>query len=165
MESCFDLSIDFDDLVSNRPTTTLRIRKSRLTTERRQFPPPIPLLAQTDRFSPPWALRRHYSGDGRLVLWEERVKRHEYFRAHRSDGRLVLQLVVPLTTDGDDHDSDSDSVGGDAINSEEEEETVSFVEESTVAIDNGKGSAGKCSSYDGGCFVRVPVPAIRTVLT
>lgn len=41
----------------------------------------------------PWVLRRHYTGDGRLILTEEKVRHHEYFRAHRSNGRLTLHLV------------------------------------------------------------------------
>jgi hypothetical protein len=41
----------------------------------------------------PWVLKRYYTSDGRLILREEKVRRHEYFRAHRSNGRLTLHLV------------------------------------------------------------------------
>lgn len=61
----------------------------------RRFPPPIPLLARTANLSchMPWVLKRTYKEDGSLVLKEVRVKRHEYFRACRENGRLTLQLV------------------------------------------------------------------------
>ncbi|KAM6544416.1 hypothetical protein CsatB_008863 [Cannabis sativa] len=67
------------------------------------FPPPIPLLARTQNLPcrMPWVLTRHYTSDGRLILTEEKLPRHEYFRAHRSNGRLTLQLV-PLDEDDDD---------------------------------------------------------------
>ncbi|KAJ9167061.1 hypothetical protein P3X46_021740 [Hevea brasiliensis] len=59
------------------------------------FPPPIPLLARTGNLPShmPWVLRRFYTDDGRLILREERVKHHEYFQAHRCNGRLTLRLV------------------------------------------------------------------------
>ncbi|GFP79040.1 hypothetical protein PHJA_000047500 [Phtheirospermum japonicum] len=41
----------------------------------------------------PWVMKRYYSGDGRLVITEERVRHHEYFQVYRSNGRLVLNLV------------------------------------------------------------------------
>ncbi|KAL1216266.1 hypothetical protein V5N11_016885 [Cardamine amara subsp. amara] len=66
----------------------------------REFPPPIPLLAQTENLLPhmPWVLKRVVTSDGRLILREEKVRHHEYFRAHRSNGRLTLHLV-PLDDD------------------------------------------------------------------
>ncbi|KAF8023486.1 hypothetical protein BT93_F0864 [Corymbia citriodora subsp. variegata] len=69
--------------------------------ERRAYPPPIPLLARTGNLPShmPWVLRRQYTSDGRLILTEEKVRHHEYFRARRANGRLTLQLI-PL--DGDD---------------------------------------------------------------
>ncbi|CAK7347086.1 unnamed protein product [Dovyalis caffra] len=61
---------------------------------RKEYPPPIPSLARTRNLPGhmPWILTRHYI-DGKLVLIEERVKHHEYFEAHRENGRLVLNLV------------------------------------------------------------------------
>lgn len=74
--------------------------KRRREREEREYPPPIPLLARTGNLPShmPWVLRRHYTSDGRLILTEEKVRHHEYFRAQRANGRLTLQLV-PL--DGD----------------------------------------------------------------
>ncbi|WOL08667.1 protein FAF-like, chloroplastic [Canna indica] len=62
---------------------------------RRKFPPPIPLLARTGNLAGhmPWVLQRIYREDGRLEIREVRVKHHEYFRARRIGGRLILQLV------------------------------------------------------------------------
>ncbi|XP_056173399.1 uncharacterized protein LOC130139758 [Syzygium oleosum] len=109
---------------------------------RREYPPPIPLLARTGNLHShmPWVLRRHYTSDGRLVLTEEKVRHHEYFRARRANGRLTLQLV-PL--DGDapylptiaDDDNDEE---------EEEEEEVLNPEAAGITI------AGDLDNRDGG---------------
>ncbi|BFG19219.1 hypothetical protein CerSpe_054950 [Prunus speciosa] len=69
-----------------------------LSSERikREYPPTIPLLAQTGnlRGRMPWILTKHYDhSNGRLVLKGEKVKHHEYFEVHREDGRLILNLV------------------------------------------------------------------------
>ncbi|ONK60753.1 uncharacterized protein A4U43_C08F22190 [Asparagus officinalis] len=60
-----------------------------------KLPPAIPLLARTAKLSchMPWILKRSYEADGRLVIREVRVKHHEYFRVHRSNGRLLLRLI------------------------------------------------------------------------
>lgn len=86
----------------------MRMRRSRQweMKERRKekvYPPPIPLLARTENLHShmPWVLQRTYTSDGRLILREEPVRHHEYFRAHRRDGRLTLQLV-PLDNEVDD---------------------------------------------------------------
>ncbi|VVA92129.1 unnamed protein product [Arabis nemorensis] len=109
-ESCFDvLSADEEnDIVSVSSSSVSRFRYGgRRREERearaaaaREFPPPIPLLAQTGNLHPhmPWVLKRVVTSDGRLILREEKVRHHEYFRAHRSNGRLTLHLV-PLDDD------------------------------------------------------------------
>ncbi|KAL2242270.1 uncharacterized protein LOC105159027 [Sesamum indicum] len=60
----------------------------------REYPPPIPWLAHTENQPPhmPWVMKKYYTGDGRLIIKEEKVKR-QGFHAHRSNGRLVLNLV------------------------------------------------------------------------
>ncbi|KAL9681290.1 hypothetical protein QQ045_013072 [Rhodiola kirilowii] len=77
----------------------------------REFPPPITCLARTENQPShmPWVMKRYYTTDGRLVIREEKVKHHEYFRAHRADGRLTLQLI-PLDCDYDDDVEDGCSV-------------------------------------------------------
>ncbi|KAL3733236.1 hypothetical protein ACJRO7_022721 [Eucalyptus globulus] len=84
-----------------RREATGRRRRRRGREARREYPPPIPLLARTGNLPShmPWVLRRQYTSDGRLILTEEKVRHHEYFRARRANGRLTLHLV-PL--DGDD---------------------------------------------------------------
>ncbi|PQP94920.1 hypothetical protein Pyn_25715 [Prunus yedoensis var. nudiflora] len=59
-----------------------------------EVPPPIPLLARTENLPShmPWILKRHYTTDGRLILTEEKVRHHEYFRAHRSNGRKCWNI-------------------------------------------------------------------------
>ncbi|KAF4354560.1 hypothetical protein F8388_022282 [Cannabis sativa] len=87
-----------DDDDDEQQQTIMALKKKKLV-----FPPPIPLLARTQNLPcrMPWVLTRHYTSDGRLILTEEKLPRHEYFRAHRSNGRLTLQLV-PLDEDDDD---------------------------------------------------------------
>ncbi|KAG2321020.1 hypothetical protein Bca4012_055964 [Brassica carinata] len=108
-ESCFDvLSADEEnDLISSSESMSRYRYGGRRREERearaaaaREFPPPIPLLAQTENLLPhmPWILKRVVTSDGRLILREEKVRHHEYFRAHRSNGRLTLHLV-PLDDD------------------------------------------------------------------
>lgn len=60
----------------------------------KEYPPPIPLLAQTGnkKGRMPWVLTREYV-DGRLILREVREERYEYFETTRDNGRLVLKLV------------------------------------------------------------------------
>ncbi|OMO85767.1 hypothetical protein CCACVL1_10008 [Corchorus capsularis] len=79
----------------------------------RQFPPTIPLLARTGNLPGhmPWILTRHYK-NGRLVLKEEKVKHHEYFEAHRENGRLILQLV-PLDDTVKCHHTVYEEINGD----------------------------------------------------
>lgn len=62
--------------------------------QQREFPPPIPLLARTGNLPchMPWVLKRCYV-NGRLVLHEVPVKHHEFFKADRSNGRLVLRIM------------------------------------------------------------------------
>ncbi|KAF8109904.1 hypothetical protein N665_0089s0024 [Sinapis alba] len=108
-ESCFDvLSADEEnDLVSSSESMSRyngriirREKREAKTAAAREFPPPIPLLAQTENLLPhmPWILKRVVTSDGRLILREEKVRHHEYFRSHRSNGRLTLHLV-PLDDD------------------------------------------------------------------
>ena len=106
-ESCFDI-LEENGVVSapTRPSNRYRYggrrreeREAR-TAAAREFPPLIPLLAQTENLLPhmPWVLKRVVTSDGRLILREEKVRHHEYFRAHRANGRLTLHLV-PLDDD------------------------------------------------------------------
>lgn len=88
------------------------------TKERRkekEYPPLIPLLARTENLHShmPWILKRTYTGDGRLILREVRVRHHEYFKAHRQDGRLTLQLV-PLDDEIFDLEDDAEA-GAEAV--------------------------------------------------
>ncbi|XP_038876069.1 uncharacterized protein LOC120068390 [Benincasa hispida] len=65
--------------------------------DEKEYPPPIPLLVRTENLGyshMPWVMKRKYTADGRLILTEEKVRHCEFFRAHRSDGRLTLQLVA-----------------------------------------------------------------------
>ncbi|KAK2978573.1 hypothetical protein RJ640_006692 [Escallonia rubra] len=69
-------------------------RNQKLEWKKKEYPPPIPLLAQTENLPSrmPWILTRHYV-DGRLILKEARLKHHEYFETTRENGRLILKLI------------------------------------------------------------------------
>ncbi|KAK7321149.1 hypothetical protein VNO77_31465 [Canavalia gladiata] len=102
-KSCIDLqnkNINHDHITSksidanvleNQVNDKNNIKKK----EKKVFPPPIPLLARTQNLAShmPWVLKRYYTSEGRLILKEEKVRHHEYFQAHRANGRLTLQLV------------------------------------------------------------------------
>lgn len=105
IESCLDLK-DHDDMFisaseEKEGDQSFSVRLSRrderwaAKKEKKEFPPPIPLLARTENLPchMPWVLKRYYTSDGRLILKEERVRHHGYFRAQRCNGRLTLQLV------------------------------------------------------------------------
>ncbi|OMO94172.1 hypothetical protein COLO4_16491 [Corchorus olitorius] len=125
MESCFDVDKTEEQLelfLSKSSVTSSdgdlisgvcsKIRHRCRRTKKREFPPPIPSLARTENLNShmPWVLKRYYTSDGRLILREERVKHHEYFRAHRSNGRLTLHLV-PLDDDYEDDDDEINNLG------------------------------------------------------
>ncbi|RDX81809.1 hypothetical protein CR513_37474, partial [Mucuna pruriens] len=110
-ESCIDLQ-NPNDAVDDHDTSKYnylgnegegKSNNNMKKKENKVFPPPIPLLARTQNLAShmPWVLKRYYTSEGRLILREEKVRHHEYFHAHRANGRLTLQLVnVPLH----DHD-------------------------------------------------------------
>ncbi|KAI4321150.1 hypothetical protein MLD38_034568 [Melastoma candidum] len=164
VESYVDVRADTDEVVSEEEIDDRRAcwrrRSGPAMAEYRQrkeeYPPLIPLLAQTENLHShmPWVLTRHYTPDGRLILTKERVRHHEYFRAHRHDGRLTLQLVAlddevwsyrNLVRQCED---DEYNVAGDVpedrtetLDSEEEEEEV----EGGGSMKAGMGS--KCLGY------------------
>lgn len=144
-ESCFDI-LEENDVVSapTKPSNRYRYggrrreeREARAAAAR-EFPPPIPLLAQTENLLPhmPWVLKRVVTSDGRLILREEKVRHHEYFRAHRSNGRLTLHLVPldddvfelpqepshypPDDVEEHDHDDDDHECNGDGVDDHHE---------------------------------------------
>ncbi|GAU41198.1 hypothetical protein TSUD_26230 [Trifolium subterraneum] len=119
-ESCIDLQSENDvfnivHLNALAPSKDKKITRClRNKDKKREFPPPMPCLAQTENLASHtrYVLTRYYTNEGRLIIKEEKVKHHEYFHAHRENGRLTLQLV-PL-------DNDDDYFMG--TNEEEEEE-------------------------------------------
>ncbi|CAN4122230.1 unnamed protein product [Withania somnifera] len=149
--------------------------------EGREYPPPIPGLAKTENvpFSQmPWVMKRYYTSDGRLIIKEEKVERFEYLEAHRTNGRLMLNLV-PLNDDGldySDEDNGNDDDGGDVSETdgcdqpnfdrtvvEEGSESALVNGGGGAPVIGGGGSGGvKCSSL---CTFGVAVPAIRPVHT
>ncbi|KAL5559201.1 hypothetical protein UlMin_035412 [Ulmus minor] len=183
LESCVDMVKDDEEEdrravadVSETYIERLRCKKDQfLAMTKKDFPPPIPSLARTENLPShmPWILKRHYTSDGRLILTEEKVKHHEYFRAHRSNGRLTLQLVpmdgeisgppseendvvdgeeelsgATENIEGDDCDEE-DNVDGDCdseMDGCDDEEESKIGNEGIVNGGNGSGS-GKCLSY------------------
>ncbi|KAI9107038.1 hypothetical protein K1719_022566 [Acacia pycnantha] len=101
-ESCINDVSDngFGDVNIDQPGPPVLKKQgsSRKKSEKREFPPPIPLLTRTHdlSFHMPWELKRYHTSDGRLILREEEAGYHHFFRAHRANGRLTLQLVVPV---------------------------------------------------------------------
>lgn len=196
MESCLDLEENEEVHASNESeqgaySKCRGKRDQRLAMKKKkEFPPPIPLLARTENLPGrmPWVLKRQYTSDGRLILTEERVRHHEYFRAHRANGRLTLQLVPlnddvwpPSSTDEDEYsdyeeneeEAHDDDVDGDEVEKEIVHMDRSVVEDSSPTSGSGGGiggnGAGKCLNFNNvasgssTCIFGVPVPAIRTI--
>ncbi|XP_047306622.1 uncharacterized protein LOC124910041 [Impatiens glandulifera] len=124
-ESCIDLMSSLDE-VKSAPGPGGRVRLTRSESKpKKEFPPPIPMLARTENLSPhmPWTLKRYYSGDGRLIIKEVRVPHHDYFKVNRSGGRLTLDLVpmddeffpLGLGIDDDDEVNDPDAAAEEAV--------------------------------------------------
>lgn len=102
---------------------------SRRNATKKEYPPPIPSLARTGNLPGrmPWVLTRHYTDDGRLILKGVKVKRHEFFHAHRENGRLILKLI-PL----DNEIKDFDALGEEVEDEEEDlelEDHLQFVDQ------------------------------------
>lgn len=148
IESCLDLKNNEDVFTTPPPPSSPSSKREeahescsqrRCKTDqlcsRKEFPPPIPLLARTENLHShmPWVLKRYYTSDGRLILREEKVRHHEYFRAHRCNGRLTLHLV-PLEDDGFVPPLADD---GDHYGEEKEEEEEEKEEEDEQGNDNG----------------------------
>ncbi|KAB1205446.1 hypothetical protein CJ030_MR7G010613 [Morella rubra] len=192
MESCLDLEDNGEvyslkgaggdsENESRKAHNRCRVKRDqRLASKKKEFPPPIPLLAQTGNLPShmPWVLKREYTSDGRLILTEEKVRHHEYFQAHRANGRLTLKLVpiddefwLPSSADEQDNyttneelpsdseekeeaqDNDTISVGGDELASGDGDEVQKeIVHESRF-----------CNMESGSCIFAVPVGAIRPV--
>ncbi|XP_050233211.1 uncharacterized protein LOC126681699 [Mercurialis annua] len=132
IESCLDLKDNHDDTFfkdtdhQQRLNLLRRKRDQRCSPKvKKEFPPPIPLLARTGNLPGhmPWVLKRYYTSDGRLILKEERVKHHDYFRAHRSNGRLTLHLI---SLDHQVYNSPSEVVN--EVNLENEKEKENEIE-------------------------------------
>ncbi|KAL3514053.1 hypothetical protein ACH5RR_026770 [Cinchona calisaya] len=146
MESCDDLKSSTHDefCMAQRCQRSRRNNNQRLAKIEKEYPPPIPWLARTGNLPShmPWIMKRYYTNDGRLIIKEEKVKRHEYFQAYRSNGRLILYLV-PLDDYAlvDDHDDEEEEVDcdrnidgreDDQTDVEEEEELRTNVSESCM---------------------------------
>ncbi|MED6131379.1 hypothetical protein PIB30_008968 [Stylosanthes scabra] len=110
-ESCMDLQNDIGKIEVVEKKKKQQLNTVKKMEKKRELPPPITLLCGTTKdTTSSWALKRYHTSDGRLILKEEKVKRQEWFRAHRSNGRLILQLV-PLSDDDKVEEHDDDEVG------------------------------------------------------
>ncbi|KAE8716353.1 Detected protein of unknown function [Hibiscus syriacus] len=101
MESCFDLgNIEYSYGSDDGRIDCIHDKvEQRCCTKKKDIPPPKP-------YRMPWVLKRYYTVDGRLIIRRERVGFNEYLQAHRSNGRLVLDLVPfdYINNDFDDYD-------------------------------------------------------------
>ncbi|CAH1446184.1 unnamed protein product [Lactuca virosa] len=156
MESCVDLGTETESALSsgggyrseNRKRWGVSTRSSRLSGKKaKELPPPLPIQTST-------VMKRYYTEDGRLVITEEKVESPNYhFTAHRSHGRLTIQLVR-----SDDEDNFPSCENGEENGIMEEEDECS----GKVAMGGGGGGddggsrvLGKCFSYNA-AVVRAP---------
>lgn len=132
-----------------------RQRKNELL---RKFPPPLTTLVRTCNLPchMPWVLRRSYRSDGRLVIKQVKVQHHEFFRAVRSNGRLILHLVShdqekARADQAETFNAEVHETGGQDFhpNKEERTEVDEVHEEEVIKVGKDlirKESAGKSSS-------------------
>ncbi|XXG39077.1 hypothetical protein AAC387_Pa01g0130 [Persea americana] len=129
-------------------------RRRRRSSKEREFPPPIPFLARTGNLPchMPWVMRR-IRDNGRLVIQEVLVKHHEFFRTHRTNGRLTLQLmhldesvlfnrippITPLHLQSEDENENKDP-SPDDVNEEQEKEREARQEEVSIPKDSQENS-------------------------
>ncbi|GLT93857.1 hypothetical protein SLE2022_116280 [Rubroshorea leprosula] len=193
MESCCDLKEVEESFLSSWACSERRGEPDqyhqRRKTVKREFPPPIPLLSRTENLPShmPWVLKRYYTSDGRLILREEKVRHHEFLRAHRSNGRLTLQLVplddnvllppfAPEKIENDDEEVHAETTEyiDEVVNEKKQEsfheEPMMMFEHSTVENSStGLGTnGGKCFNFsklvaNSSCFLGIAVPAIRPI--
>ncbi|XP_031282233.1 uncharacterized protein LOC116140796 [Pistacia vera] len=141
MESCLDLkNYEYlrgesreEENAGTRVQNYLRgKRDERWSMKKKEFPPPISLLARTENQPShmPFVLKRYNTNDGRLILRMVRVRHHEYFKAYRSNGHLTLQLV-PLDDDVLPHpfaDENENEIDDQYCNAEEQQEETAALE-------------------------------------
>ncbi|TKY74342.1 The fantastic four family [Spatholobus suberectus] len=169
-ESCIDLQKDIVVKINSVASMSSSKRK-----EKRELPPPIPHMQ--------WVLRRYCTSDGRLILREEKVKHHEYFRVHRANGRLTLRLLVPLDHEASEEEAahaprengtDQNIINTIGLTGVRDNKTSIMTHELPVKNDKGAvggvngGSSSKHLNYNRvrsspSCIFRVPVHPVRTV--
>lgn len=186
-ESCIDLQNE-NDVVDHFKSNDVPKRSYIKKKEKREFPPPMPRLAQTQNLAShmPWVYKRYYTDEGRLIIKEERVKHHEYFHVHRADGRLTMHLVpldheieedyysdtseeeyfTPLGTHDDD-DDDDEEIDNDTSVDEEQKASNDGGAVDGFSLENDEGLPLNCNSVRSSpsCSFAMPVPLhpIRTV--
>ncbi|MFS7982936.1 putative The fantastic four family protein [Helianthus anomalus] len=108
MESCIDLNTESYTALSsiNRKPWALNKRRASVSNKNtKKLPPPMPMLTST-------VLKRYNTEDGRLVIVEEANDNPSYrLTAHRSNGRLTLQLTGSESSCYDNSSSGSKATG------------------------------------------------------
>ncbi|POO04060.1 The fantastic four family [Trema orientale] len=137
------MSFSYEQRISDQSHEGWSNGRQRAAKRERHYPPPIPLLAQTGNLAGrmPWIFTRDYS-DGRLLLNVQRVQHHEYFKARRENGRLILNLVTMEDTtssnstrycddDDDDYDQDQEQEFENAVEVQQSSSSppLQFIEE------------------------------------
>ena len=139
MESCVDLEIDTATPLTNsaplnRKPWGMSRRSSFSETKRKKLPPPMPIQTST-------VMKRYYTDDGRLIITEEKVESPKcVFTAHRSHGRLTLQLV----------DSDSVYAVENKSSSAENREGIDVYVKNECSVNNKVAIGGGGDGSDGG---------------
>ncbi|KAL3640771.1 hypothetical protein CASFOL_015739 [Castilleja foliolosa] len=112
VESCFILESHVADFEYTAAPRSCH-RRPRMAVTEKEYPRPIE-----------WSLvmRKYCTSDDRVVLKQEKVMSHQYLLAHRSDGRLVMNLEVEEFDEDMDGGEDDDVET--AVEEKEEEDGV-----------------------------------------
>lgn len=173
-ESCIDLQNDIvvDHSCEISKTNNSAVLKSNIKRkEKRVFPPPIPHM--------PWVLTRHYTTDGRLIITKQKVNHHEYFRAHRANGRLTLHLVPLHHEPTKEEEEEAPTIPRENYGTHENVKTIGLTMtrvpnknsiELPLRIDKGGTSSKHFNCYrvrsSPSCIFRVPVhPVNRSLIS
>ncbi|CAA2938102.1 Hypothetical predicted protein [Olea europaea subsp. europaea] len=85
-ESCLEFVKDFNAFMPPVDNGSSGRRRKVVEKEKKEYPPPIS----------PWTMKKFSTSDGRVVIQEVKVKGQEYFEAHKTNGRLILNLVTEI---------------------------------------------------------------------
>ncbi|TKY74341.1 The fantastic four family [Spatholobus suberectus] len=160
-ESGYCMITDIEEVKAEPEPPKARGRDRGKSRRKREFPPPLTLLRETGKM--PWTLKREYSGDGRLIITAEKVRRREcIMEARREDGRVTMSFLhedgdcceeCGYPTNDEEEEGFEFNEGFECVDEEEEECGFEIQEEFAKEDSNSdeserRGDLRQCATYD-----------------